>query len=99
MEHILIHIFYPYEYHMDLCSGSCLSVQPTVCPVIMCGKNCNFGYYMQTFQPTFFVPAMLIGTIYFYHVRLLSLTLTLPGGHNVSAKQNLLASFSPTLFI
>ena len=35
----------------------------------------------------FFVPAILTGTIDFYHV------------HKVSAIQNLLASFSPTLFI
>ena len=37
-------------------------------------------------------PARLIGTIDFYHFIPLSLTLTLPGGHKVSAKQNLLAS-------
>ena len=36
---------------------------------------------------------MLIGTIDFYHFVPLSLTLTLPGGDKVSAKQNLLASF------
>ena len=35
-----------------------------------------------------------IGTIFI----LLSLTLTLPGSHKVSIKQNLLASFSPILF-
>ena len=43
-----------------------------------------------------FIPAMLIDTIVFYHLIPLSLILTLPGGHKVSAKQNLLASFSPT---
>ena len=41
---------------------------------------------------------MLIGTTDFYHCIPLSLTLILPGGHKVSAKQNLLASFSPTFF-
>ena len=40
-----------------------------------------------------------ICTINFYHFIPLSLTLTLPGGHKVSTKQNLLASFSRTLFV
>ena len=40
---------------------------------------------------------MLIGTS--YHFVPLSLTLTLLGGHKVSAKQNLLALFSHKLFI
>ena len=38
----------------------------------------------------FFVGAMLVGTIDFYHFLLLSLSLTLPGGLKVNAKQNLL---------
>ena len=42
---------------------------------------------------------MFIGTIDFCHFIRLSLTLTLPWGHKVSAKQNLLASFSRILFI
>ena len=46
---------------------------------------------MQTVQPNFFIPAMHIGNIDFYHFRPVSLTL--PGGHKVSPKQNLLASF------
>ena len=41
---------------------------------------------------------MLIGNIDFYHFIPLSLTLTLLGGHKVSAKQNLLAAFSGCLF-
>ena len=41
---------------------------------------------------------MLIGIIDFYLSIPLSQTLTLSGGHKVIAKQNLLASFSPTLF-
>ena len=55
---------------------------------------------MQTAQRNelFLLPAMLIGTIDFYHFMPLSLTLTLPGAHKVSTKQILLASFSPTLF-
>ena len=37
---------------------------------------------------------MLIGTMNFYNYIPLSLTLTLAGGHKVSAKQILLATFS-----
>ena len=37
---------------------------------------------------------MLIGTVDFFYFIPLSLTLILPGGHEVSPKQNLLASFS-----
>ena len=47
----------------------------------------------------FFIPAMLIGTIELCRFIQLSLTLTLPGSHKVIAKQNLLPSFSRTLFI
>ena len=47
----------------------------------------------------FFIPAMLIRIIDFYHFMSLSLALTLPGDHKISAKENLLASFSPALFI
>ena len=39
---------------------------------------------------------MFIGTYGFYHFIPLSVTLTLAGGHKVSTKQNLLASFSYT---
>ena len=42
------------------------------------------------FSQIFFRPAMLTGTIDFYHFISLSLTLTLPGGYTVSVKQNLL---------
>ena len=42
--------------------------------------------------------SMLIGTIDFYGHIPLSLTSTLPWGHKVGAKQNLLASFSGTFF-
>ena len=56
-------------------------------------KNFNVGHYTQTVQSNIFIPAMLIGTIDFYHFLQFSLTLTLPGGRKVSAKQNLLISF------
>ena len=62
------------------------------------GKNFNVGHYTQTFQPNFFTPAIHIGNIDFYHFIPLSLTLTLCGGHKVNTVQNLLASFSHTLF-
>ena len=62
-------------------------------------KKSNIGHSTQTVLRNFFLPAMLIGTIHFYHFIPLSLTLTVPGGHKVSAKQYLLASFSPTPFI
>ena len=58
------------------------------------GKNFNVGHYTQTVLPNVSIPAMLIGTIDFCHFVTLLLTLVLPGGHNVSAKLNFLASFS-----
>ena len=44
------------------------------------GKNFNIGDYTQTVQQFFFIPAILIGTIDFYHFMSFSLTLTLLGG-------------------
>ena len=78
---------------MALCNESCSSGQLAV----LRGKNFNVIHYTQTFQPNVFIPAQLIGTIDFYHFMPLSLTLS-QGGHKVSAKQNLFASFSPTFF-
>ena len=88
---LLIHVSNIWIYVM-----SC--VQPASWPAILRGRNFNTGHSMQTFQSLFFIPAMLIGTIDFYHFLPLSLALTLPGSHKVSAKQNLLASFFCTLF-
>ena len=45
-----------------------------------------------------FIPARLIGIIDFCHLMLLSVTLSLPAGHNDSTMQNLLASISCTIF-
>ena len=79
----------------------------------------TLGHCTQTFQLKFFIPAMLIGIIGFYHFTPLSLTLAggvggvcVCGGGGggggrgrwlgyklISAKQNLLASSSRTLFI
>ena len=54
-----------------------------------CSSNLNVGHYV--LASFFFIPAMLIiliDTIDFSHFMPLSLTLTLAGGHKVSAKQN-----------
>ena len=52
---------------------------------------------MQTFEPNFVIVAMLKGAIDFCHFVYRSLVFDLAGCHKVSAKQNLLASFSHTL--
>ena len=69
---------------MNLCNESCSYVRLSV---VLSGKNFCVGHYTQTVQPIFVTPAMLIGTIDFCHAILLSLTLTLPGGHKVSANK------------
>ena len=90
-------VFDPQKYHRhkDLCKGLCSA---SWSPVLR-GKQLNVRHYTQTVQPNSFLPSMLIGMIDFYHFIPLSLILTLPGDHKVSAKQNLLASLSRTLFI
>ena len=80
-----------------------------ICLMSPRGKNFDVGhntlsskicsYLFITVQQNLFIPAMLIGTIDFYCFMRLTLTLSLPAGHKVSTKQNLLASFSPTFFI
>ena len=62
-------------------------------------QKLNIRHIRQTVQSNFAIPTMLTGAIDFYHFIPLSLTLTLSRGHSITAKQNLLASFSPTLFI
>ena len=84
---------------MDLCNELYSAGQLTGRPASLRGKTFNIQHYMQTVQPNAFIPAMLIGTIDLKNVVLLSLTLTLLEGYKVNAKQNLLASFSPTFFI
>ena len=73
-------------------ASQCLS---GVCASVLHGKN--IGHYGQTCQPNSFIPAMFVGTIDSCHFISLSMTLTLAGGHKVSTKQNLFASFSGTL--
>ena len=68
---------------MHICNESCPFGQLAV----LRGKLFNVGHYTYIVQP------MHIGTIDMYHFILPSQTLTLAGGHKVSTKQNLLASF------
>ena len=58
---------------MDLCNESRSSGWPANC-------------YTQTVQPNFFISAMLICTIDFYHFVPLSLTLTFRRGHLIRMK-------------
>ena len=69
---------------MHQCNESCWSVCLASQPAVLCSKNFDIGHYMQIFEPTLFIPAMLIGTIDFYHFIPPSLTMALPGGHKVS---------------
>ena len=73
-----------------------IHVMSCICPAGM-AKNLTLDITHKLFNQ--FVSYLLIGTIDFYHFILISLTLTLPLCHKVSAKQNLLASFSCTLLI
>ena len=70
---------------MHLCSELCLA--------ILHGKNLNIGHHTQSFQLFFFIPVVLISTIDFDHFIPLSLTMILPGGHEVNAQQNPLTHF------
>ena len=67
-------------------------------PSVMLVKDFNVERCIRLYSQ-FFIPTMLIGTIDFYHFIPLSVILTMVGGHKVSAKQNLLASFSCTPLI
>ena len=93
----------PYKYQIDLYneprSSVFLAGQASHWPAgCLARQKLNFGHYMQNFQPVVLIPAMLIGTIDCCHFIPFSLALILPWGHKVSSKQNLLASFSHTLF-
>ena len=59
---------------MNLCNV--MFVQLAGRQAVFCGKNLNTGHYVQTVQPNLYIPAILIGTIDFYHFILLSMTLT-----------------------
>ena len=64
-------------------------------PSVLLGKKALTLAITRSVKPIYFIHAMLIGTIHLY----LSLTLTLPVGHRVSAKRDPLALFPRTLFI
>ena len=92
-------MIYQFLIHMSsiwiyVISCVCLSVQPSICPSILCSKSFCVGQCVQNFQPNLFIPAMLIGIIGIYLLMLLSVILTLAGGHKVSTKLNLLVSCS-----
>ena len=76
--------FGPYDDHMDLCNEPCLSVWPA----ILHGKNLMLDTTHRLFDHVF-IPAILIGATVFCHFIPLLQIMTLPGGHMVSAKQNL----------
>ena len=82
-------------------SSVCLFGQPAGQPFILHDKNFDVEHNTTKCSTSFFffLAAMLIGTIDFCHFIPLSMALTLAGSHKVSTKQNLLASFSPTLLI
>ena len=61
-------------------------------------QNLTLDITRTPFIQIFVMLAMLIGTTDFYHLIPFSVTSTLAEGHEVSVKQNLLASFSSTLF-
>ena len=68
-----VRLFYPYEYHINLCSESCLSGQPSCM-----AKTLTLAITHKLFNQIF-ISAMLIGTIDFCHFIPLSLILTLAG--------------------
>ena len=83
-------IFDSYEYYMDLCNESCFSG-----PAGLRGKNVHIGHYMQIVHPAFFIPALRIANIDFYHCVPLSLTLALPGGHKGCEEKTYWLHFLP----
>ena len=96
-QHILnleFHLYYCCIFDLWVSCGFMLWV---ILVWLLLGKIVITGYYAQAFQLNYFMPAVLMGTIDLYHLTPLSLTLTLAGDHKVSAKQNMLASFSHTL--
>ena len=83
---------------MDLCNQLCSYIWPdgqaAVCLTKLHGQNFNIEHNVQTFQSKFFIPSMFVGIIDFFLFIPLPMIFTLAWGHKISAKQNLLASFS-----
>ena len=94
-------IFDQFECHMYLCYELCLSCQLTG----YLGSCLSFLAKTLSFNITCKLSTKFCHTCHacrhhcLFHFIPLSLTVTLHGGYKVSTKQNLLASFSHTLFI
>ena len=73
-------------------------VRPVGRPSSCMAKTLTLDIMRTLFIQFRFMPAMLIGTIDVYHFIPLSLTLTLPGGQKVNAKQNCWLHFLPRFF-
>ena len=83
--------FDPCKCHMDLRNESCLYGRPScMAKFLLLDMTCKLLNQIFSYVPYVQVQAPFIPLL---------LTLTLPGGHKVSSKQNLLASFSPTLIV
>ena len=90
---------------MGLCNQLCLADWPAVVPpsvhpaVYLAWQRLSCLTLIANFAARFIhtCHAYTIGTIDLQHFIPLSVILTLPGCHKVSAKQNLLASFSHTM--
>ena len=91
---LLLFIFHPYEHNRNLCNELCLSEH-----LFYVAKTLDITRKVLNQIFSYLPSAMLTCIIDIYHFILLSLTLTLPWGHKVSAEQNLLASFSHTFHL
>ena len=90
-------VFDVHEYHMDLRNESC-SAGRLSCWLSCVTKTLMLNITRRLLNLIFFLPAILIGTIDFFHCTPLSQTLTL-GGHRISTKQNPLACFFHTFHL
>ena len=89
----LILLFDSYEEHSDLCKQMCLPGWLASQPVILLGRNFDSGHNLQTFETSFLIPAMLLGTTDLYYFISLSVALTLAEGQKVIRKKDLLVHF------
>ena len=62
-------------------------------------QKVSIGHYTQTILPNVFIPAMLIGTIDFYHFMPFTLTLTLPWGQAQHEAKSIGFIFSHTFHL
>ena len=76
----------------ELCSANQLaSLASCMAKTVMLDITCKLFKFLS------YLPCL--GTIDFYYLIPLSLSMTLPGGRRISTKVNLLASFSRSLFV